>query len=197
MTRRCRTYLLAALAALGLVVASPAHASACGDAVINDWSDNGQIDNTYKPQCYRDALHQLPEDMQSYSSAPEDIARALQQALASGGDPGSGNKPGGSAKVGSGTPGDKSSGPGKSNGPTVTAMEGKNGVTIDPSDTTPSSGVFKDAIGELGPSNARSIPVPVLMLGGIALLLLTAAASGVVARRLRVRGRQPRHPAHR
>lgn len=193
-----RTYLLALMAALGLVLASPAHASACGDAVINDWSDNGHVDGTYNPQCYRDALNQLPEDMKSYSSAPEDIARALQQALAGAGGPGSGKKPGGSAKVDMGTSNRKSSGSDTSKGPTVTAMEEKNGVTtVGPTDTAPSSGVFKDAIGELGPSDARSIPLPVLILAGIAVLMLAAAASGLIARRLRARGRQPRRPAHR
>jgi hypothetical protein len=51
-------------------------ATPCGEAVILDWSD-GRIDRTYAPACYRDALARLPEDLRAYSTAPEDIERAL------------------------------------------------------------------------------------------------------------------------
>ena len=41
-----------------------------------DWSD-GHIDGTYPLGCYRRALRALPDDIRLYSSATDDITRAL------------------------------------------------------------------------------------------------------------------------
>ena len=72
--------LLAAFATL-LVVAAPAGAAAsCGRAVIDDWYDDGRVDGTYALHCYDDAIEILPRDVRDYSSAKEDIQRALQAA---------------------------------------------------------------------------------------------------------------------
>jgi len=54
-------------------------AVACRDRVIADWSDNGRIDRTYPLACYREAVKHLPEDLRSYSSAPDDIRQALTE----------------------------------------------------------------------------------------------------------------------
>jgi hypothetical protein len=71
---------LATIAAvLGLVRAAAAPAQAaprCGDAVISDWTD-GRIDGRYAPRCYGEAIESLPEDMNAYSTAADDIALAL------------------------------------------------------------------------------------------------------------------------
>ena len=66
--------LLAALAWAGAPSATAA--TPCGEAVILDWSD-GTLDRVYSVACYRDALARLPEDLRAYSTAPEDIQRAL------------------------------------------------------------------------------------------------------------------------
>jgi hypothetical protein len=66
--------LLAALASAG--APSARAATPCGEAVILDWSD-GTLDRVYSVACYRDALARLPEDLRAYSTAPEDIERAL------------------------------------------------------------------------------------------------------------------------
>jgi hypothetical protein len=66
--------LIAGLASFGAPSATAA--TPCGEAVILDWSD-GRIDRVYAPACYRDALARLPEDLRAYSTAPEDIQRAL------------------------------------------------------------------------------------------------------------------------
>jgi hypothetical protein len=80
-TRPCLRHLavlccafLAALASVG--VPSARAAVPCGEAVILDWSD-GTLDRVYSVACYRDALARLPEDLRAYSTAPEDIERAL------------------------------------------------------------------------------------------------------------------------
>ena len=62
-----------------LAVASPAGAAqSCGRAVIDDWYDNGRVDGTYALHCYDDAIEILPRDVRDYSSAKDDIQRALQ-----------------------------------------------------------------------------------------------------------------------
>ena len=74
---------IAALA-LAAAVARPLPAAAatpCWKALLNDWYD-GRIDNTYPLHCYSDALTHLPADVQTYSSAHDDILRALQNAKA-------------------------------------------------------------------------------------------------------------------
>jgi hypothetical protein len=49
----------------------------CGDAVLRDWAD-GSIDRDYSADCYLAAIDDLPEDVRTYTSAEDDITRALQ-----------------------------------------------------------------------------------------------------------------------
>lgn len=44
---------------------------------MTDWLD-GRIDKRYPPRCYGDALAALPEDVRAYSTAEDDISRALR-----------------------------------------------------------------------------------------------------------------------
>jgi len=46
--------------------------------VLRDWTDNGRIDGLYPSKCYMDAIASLPEDVRTYSSAVDDISRAMQ-----------------------------------------------------------------------------------------------------------------------
>lgn len=55
---------------------SPRAESACGEAVLSDWSDGG-IDRTYPEPCYQAAIETMPEDIRAYTSAKDDISRAL------------------------------------------------------------------------------------------------------------------------
>jgi hypothetical protein len=71
-----RRLLLVAFAAAALVGAPTAGAANCGTAVLKDWAD-GKVDRAYPVRCYQDALDAMPEDMRSYTSAPDDIKRAL------------------------------------------------------------------------------------------------------------------------
>jgi hypothetical protein len=65
-------------ALLAPALAAPAAAAPlCADAVMNDWLD-GRIDKRYPPRCYGAALDALPEDVRAYSTASDDISRALQ-----------------------------------------------------------------------------------------------------------------------
>jgi hypothetical protein len=51
----------------------------------------------------------------------------------------------------------------------------------------PNQGLFKDAFGKTTPRNADSMPIPLMILGGLALLLVAAGAAGLLRRRLRSR----------
>ena len=51
----------------------------------------------------------------------------------------------------------------------------------------PRRGLFKAALDKTSPRNADSVPLPLLILGGMALLLISAGAAGLVARRVRAR----------
>ena len=75
--RRTMPLCCALLAVLASAATPSATAAApCGETVILDWSD-GTLDRVYSVACYRDALARLPEDLRAYSTAPEDIERAL------------------------------------------------------------------------------------------------------------------------
>ena len=49
----------------------------CARAVLRDWSD-GAIEGVYNDNCYVAAIDALPEDLRAYTSAGDDIARALR-----------------------------------------------------------------------------------------------------------------------
>jgi hypothetical protein len=79
MGRRAGTAFACALALLALTGcgSSAEHAErACGTAVLADWTD-GRIDRTYPDPCYLAAIDVLPEDVRAYTSAKDDISRAL------------------------------------------------------------------------------------------------------------------------
>ena len=51
----------------------------------------------------------------------------------------------------------------------------------------PDQSLFTQGFDKLGPTNADSVPLPLLILGGLSLLLIAAGAAGLVSRRLRAR----------
>jgi hypothetical protein len=77
--RSLRALLASALVVFGTlgVASDPAVASVCGDRVVADWID-GRVDGVYPLRCYEEAVDGLPEDVRVYSSAVDDISRALQ-----------------------------------------------------------------------------------------------------------------------
>jgi hypothetical protein len=154
------TAALALLFLLGTTVQAAAATTPCWKQVINDWYD-GRIDNVYPIHCYREAIDHLPEDVQTYSSAKDEINRALYAALRHD-------------REGFGGPG---AGIGGGVGPTPTGPEG-------PSGGDAPAGILTRLLEALGPSNAESIPLPLLVLAVIAFLLLGAAAASFIAKRI-------------
>jgi hypothetical protein len=51
----------------------------------------------------------------------------------------------------------------------------------------PDQTLFTKSLNKLGPDNADSVPLPLLILAGLALLLIAAGAAGLVSRRLKAR----------
>lgn len=168
--------LLALAAAIGaaLGVAQPAQArsmSSCSKALIHDWYVDGRVDKTYPVHCYREALRQIPQDQIIYGTLRQDLTRALQSAIRQHG----GHVTGNTLVVPLG---------GSSNG-----GNGPNGAGA-----TSSGGVFHWLAQKLGPSTADSIPIPLLILGGLAFALIVAAGVSLLARRMQARRAAPDPP---
>ncbi len=82
------------LLALVVLAVVPAAASASGQEVINDCSDNEQIDGDYSQGDYNQALDELPADIDGYSPCRDVITRARDDAAAGGGGDRSGPRGG-------------------------------------------------------------------------------------------------------
>ncbi|HEX9350175.1 MAG TPA: hypothetical protein VF877_02760 [Gaiellaceae bacterium] len=69
--------------------------------------------------------------------------------------------------------------------PTSAGRANKPGQTAAKAD--PHRKLFTEAFNKVGPRNADSIPLPLIILAGLALILITAGGAGLVSRRLRAR----------
>lgn len=187
---RIRIAFAALVALAALAAAAPASAaseradSSCWRRVINDWFADGRVDNIYPVGCYTQAIAHVDSypDLRAYSSASDDIRRALLAAIRqergggksrsdfAGGLPGNSNGDGSGGSGGGGLGG----GGGGGNG------GGGNG----------GGGFATRMIDKLSPGSAESVPLPMLVLGGIALLLLATSALTFVARRVQARRMQ-------
>jgi hypothetical protein len=158
----------AALVVLTAIAAGTAAASGtpCWKVVVSDWYADGRVDGTYPTVCYDQAIQHLPGDVKAYADAADEIQRAMLAAQRSGGA----------------TKGDGSSGGGKGDRNANPVAFGSRGGGDDPP-----KGVVSQLINRIGPKNAGSVPLPLLVLAGIALLLLAAAAASFVARRIQTR----------
>jgi len=184
---RHTTLFLAALVAAAAFAAPAALAApaslqratnTCWRDVINDWIQHEpNVVGTYAIPCYGQAiqyLNSLP-DVTGYSSAPDDIRRAMLAAIhqergnGPGGGLGGGGGPGGGP--GGGGPGGSSGG----------------------SDGTSGGGGHHGSsfLGINGASSATSIPLPLIVLGALAVLLALAALATWLARRLQTRRPAP------
>lgn len=148
-----------------------AAAKGCAREVIDDWYKDGRVDRVYDLHCYEDAIDALPEDVVAYSSAKEDIQRALQEALRQG-------QPAGEEEPPEEEP---------ASGGVVTPQDPDEptGVDSEPRDGAPGDTTAEALPGES--SDASSVPLPLIVLGALALLLLAAGGAGYINRRLQAR----------
>jgi hypothetical protein len=164
--------VLVALISL-LAVAGPAAAApACARQVIDDWYDDGRVDGTYPLHCYDDAIEILPRDVEVYSSAKEDIQRAMTAALREEEAPPATRDPSPDDEPGATPPGDD---------PPTTTPE-----------TTPPTGEGPEVAPPIdADDSASSVPVPLLILAALALLLVAGGSAGYLMRRLQSRRLPP------
>jgi cobalamin biosynthesis Mg chelatase CobN len=179
-----------------LALAGPAAAASktCADDVIADWYGDGRVDKVFPLHCYQDAIRSLPVDVLDYSNAKQDILRALAFARKGKQDPGpAGDK----QTTGTSDTGDKSEtvgASGGSGGGTNSGGGGGNagsgtgtGSSGQTGQTGSGSGSVTTAAGEVDTSGPSSLPIPLLVLGGLALLLLAAGGVGYLSRRAQAR----------
>ena len=174
-TRSLRTFLVALVLVLS-AVASLSFASAagaatkCGERVLADWYDNGRIDKLYPLNCYEEAIDAIPDDIGPYVDAEDVITRALQGALRNELDPG-----------GCDPTADGSADDCKNQGGNGKSGNGKNGDESNNGNDGPDS--TGQVLPEVDTSGPSSVPVPLLVLGGLSLALLAAGGLGYVSRR--------------
>jgi hypothetical protein len=163
--------LVAAVLAIGAALgttAQPAQArslSICSKALVHDWLVDGRVDKTYPVHCYREALKTIPEDQLVYGTLRDDLNRALANTI---------RKHNGHVNNDTPVPG-------------VGGGGGGGGGGAGPGGTGGSGGVFHWLAHTLGPNTANSVPVPLLVLGGLALALMAAAGISFFARRMQAR----------
>ncbi len=120
--------------------------------------------------------------MQTYSSAHDDILRALQSAIAL---EKKGNKPVGPNSLVT---------PPTTTGAQTTSTSTGTATSTTTTATAPGRQPDKGLGGvaeQLNPSSASSLPLPLLVLGGLAILLVAAGAAGLFAKRMQGRKQAP------
>ena len=181
--------------------ASAADKVPCWKRLLNDWYD-GTIDKVYPIPCYASAIKHLPPETEIYGSAKEDIQRAEQAAI---------NKQPAPPEQGhtATTASTRSTGTRDSTSPdstspaqtpprttTTTTTAVRNGTTrtrtsvvvVQPPPPTPTSSPRKKhgisgALADITPGDPQAFPLPLLILGALAILLVLAGAAGMLWQR--------------
>ena len=149
-----------------LATASPALAAKsqpCWKQVINDWSQDGSIDGAYSAKCIEEALDRVPEDIRAYSDF-EEQAKAARLAA------------GRALQSSSGGSDNADESQSEDEAAPIKPREPETG----PKDET----LIQSALGTNG-NNADSVPLPLLILLGLAGALIAAGGVGFGARKLR------------
>jgi hypothetical protein len=172
-----RLALLAVLAGAVVVPSTAGATSPCRDRIYNDWYRDGKIASTYPLACYRDAIKHVPNDARIYSSLDSDIRAALQAAIER--SQGKKNVP---PAVGTGLP--------------SSDARGVKHATIALKTTLKAGIRAPDAVRRGAPRLAAApvastagggsgLPIPIIVLGALALVLAATGLVGVGVRRLR------------
>jgi hypothetical protein len=146
--------------------ASKSDVAPCWKKVLQDWFHDGRIDGVYPRVCIAAAEAHIPPDAEVYSSFRDDARRAqlaeLQYERTHHGQH-----------------------------PAYTYTDNGPGPGPQPDNSSNNPGPVPEALGKIGPSNPQSVPVPLIVLGGIAIALLVAAAGSYAARRFKGGGSGP------
>ncbi len=175
-TKSIRTLLLTACV---LLVAPAAALADCGTSVIDDYLKDGTISGNYPQACYKSALKQIPTDMDIYTDVRGSINAAMNGGGSSGTPIASNNQPG--ATTSKDQPKGTSTGGTNEDGTTTDQL-----LPVAPGTTD--GGLVGQALNNIGPKKADEVPMPVIVLGGLAVLLILAGAGGLIAQRRSRRG---------
>lgn len=172
-----RLLLVSLLVALALPAG--ANAALCRNKIYTDWLADGKVASTYPHACYVDALHHIPQDANVYSNLREDITAAMRASARRA------EGKAAPAEVGRGFATQNvlvsSNTPSSSAHPPTSTVSESSSTSKPPS--SPASAhdpaVGEQSAGGATPASSKSgTPVPVLVLGGLALALLAAGAVG-------------------
>lgn len=162
-----------------LPISAPAIAASsatpCWQLVMNQWYE-GEIKSIFPLDCYHQAIQHLPTDIQVYSSARQDITAALQAAISY------------DSKLKAATETTTSS-----SGTPATTTTAKPKIPIIKTHGPGSGGTapIASAINSASPGGSTSFPLPLLILGGLAILLIAAGGVGLYIRRRQTGGAGP------
>jgi len=145
--------LLFSLLVVFVIPAQAQAAAPCRDKIFNDWYADGKIASNYPHACYVDALRHIPADAKEYSNLGEDITAAMRAGVR------------------------------RAEGKVVPSQVGHGFKTNDvlAAATTKSHDPTlgeKTASGGGLVSSASNAPLPILVLGGLAIALAAAGAIG-------------------
>lgn len=158
--------LLACGASLLAGAATPAEAAKpCWEQVLDDWSQDSDIDGTYPARCINQAIAKVPEDVLAYTNFVDqaESARQVTPRSLQGRDPDSG-----------------------SGGPSSETQPPREREP----DTSNNDGPISSVLGT-GNNNADSFPLPLLILLGLSGALIAAGGAGFAARKLRAHRAKP------
>jgi len=174
LCQACLLVVLLAVSAVGAGVAAGSTPAPCWKLLLGEWY-SGKITSTYKPKCYRQAIAHLPVDVQVYSSARQDI-EAAEFAAAH-------HKP--IPPESTTLPSVRTTAGGSKTSPRGTKTTSPSVTTTTPTESNPPKkkhgivGILDD----LTPGNPQSFPLPLLVLGALAILLVIAGGAGMVWQR--------------
>ena len=153
-----------------LVPATSSAAVPCRDRIYNDWYHDGKIASSYSTACYRDALKHIPTDAKFYSSLETDIRSAMLASFRIHRGAAAPKQVGhGLAAIGHGAPGTGT--------PQLVSAPSPSSTPHD----QPLGGTKTTAAGPIADTSSGT-PLPILVLGGVALLLAAAGAVGTGVR---------------
>jgi hypothetical protein len=197
-----------------LLIAPAAASAACGSTIIDDYLDDGSVDGSYSQACFKDALGRLDDDLREYTNAEADITAAMRQqrpkpekpATTQQEQPPSEPERTQSDEVVAPVDNNDGGGGGGSEEPSAEPQEAGGQAESEPAstadqidtgavkgvetevalaeDVTADDGPLQQALRSADSSSGNDVPVPVLVLGGLAILLIAVGAGGIVLRRL-------------
>ena len=155
--------LVGLTAVLFAVASAPAQAAKpCWERVLDEWSDTGVIEGDYSASCIAAARRHVPEDIRAYTDVMDKLDSYRQT---TGRTLQSATRTGNQA--GTGTP-------------------TRRGKEPEPSVNGKDEGPISVVLGS-GTTDASSIPLPLIVLAGLALALMAAGGVGVAHRKLAAR----------